>query len=616
MGAIAAILGSALRDFRACWRTLLLTDLACKLAALAVLTPAVTLLVRWALSRTGTAVVADTDIATFFLTTRPGLIALVAGASMVAAIAALELSCLMAVGLAAANDRRLTVRGALAFGVSRAFVLLQLMGNMVAHLIVGLVPFAFGIGAVYWTLLRYHDINFYLSQRPPAFWVAVGLAAVILTLLLIVLLRTLGRWSLALPLVLFENVSPRLALKTSGTRTIGMRLVAIGALVMWAAIAAVVFALAAWAPEAIGRSLAGRYAGSMQGLLTFVTILVAIYASLGLLATLLNASLLALVVLRLYIHGGPAQSLYVPGTVEGEPAPRMPLTVKLAAALVLLLAAAAVTLLALGVDRQSQPVRVIAHRGSSIAAPENTLAAFRLAADQAADFVELDVQESVDGEVLVVHDSDLMKVGGSPLKIWESTAADLRAIDIGSRRAAQFSSERVPTLAEVLALCKGRVRVVVELKSYGHAQRLEERVIEVVEAAGMERETIFMSLEHSMSRRIKELRPSWRVGLVVARAMGDLTTIGADFLAVETQLATRAFVRRAHAANQEVYVWTVNDPASMLQLVSRGVDGVITDRPDLAREVIDRRARMSDVERTWVALMIRLGVKPAAIEQP
>jgi glycerophosphoryl diester phosphodiesterase len=158
--------------------------------------------------------------------------------------------------------------------------------------------------------------------------------------------------------------------------------------------------------------------------------------------------------------------------------------------------------------------------------------------------------------------------------------------------------------------------VVVELKSYGHAERLEERVIEIVEAAGMERETIFMSLEPSMSRRLKELRPSWRVGFVVARAVGDLTTLGADFLAVETQLATRAFVRQAHAAKHEVYVWTVNDPAFMFQLMSRGVDGLITDRPDLAREVMDRRSRMSDVERVWIALMIRLGVRPAAIEEP
>ena len=603
---------SALRDLRRSWRTLVLTDLAYKLIAFALLTPGLMLLVRWAMSRTGTAVVADTDLATFFLTTRPGLIALVAGAAILAAITALELSCLMAVGLAAQHDRRLSVGGALAFVGSRSIAVLRLMGTMVAHLIVGLLPFAFGIAAVYWTLLRYYDINFYLATRPPAFWVAISLAAVVLTLLVVVLLRTIGRWSLALPLVLFENVSPRLALKTSGVRSIGMRLVAVVSLAIWAAFAAALMALAAWVPEAIGRSLAERYAGSMEGLITFVTILVALWVFLGLIAVATNASLLALVMFRLYLHGGPAQSLVVPGSAEGQAAQRLPWLLKLAAVALLLLAAAGFTLLVARVARQNQPVSVIAHRGASLAAPENTLAAFRLAAEQASDFVELDVQESADGEVLVVHDSDLMKVGRSPLRIWESTAADLRAVDIGSYRAPRFSGERVPTLAEALAACKGRVRVVVELKSYGHAQRLEERVVEIVEAAGMERETIFMSLEHSMARRMKELRPSWRVGVLAAKTIGDLTTLRGDFLAVEKGLATRTFVRQAHQAGQEVYAWTVNDPAQMFQLMSKGVDGLITDRPDLARQVIDRRSGMSDAERLFIALMIRLGARPTA----
>ena len=184
---------------------------------------------------------------------------------------------------------------------------------------------------------------------------------------------------------------------------------------------------------------------------------------------------------------------------------------------------------------------VIAHRGASAAAPENTLAAFRLAAEQGADFVELDVQESADGEVVVVHDSDLMKVGGAAAKIWETDAAQLRAVDIGSHAGPQFAAERVPTLAEALAVCKGQSRVIVELKSYGHDQRLEERVVAIVEAAGMENDCIFMSLDHDMVRRMKQLRPSWRCGVLVAKALGDLTSLGADFLAVEARIATRAF---------------------------------------------------------------------------
>ena len=178
----------------------------------------------------------------------------------------------------------------------------------------------------------------------------------------------------------------------------------------------------------------------------------------------------------------------------------------------------------------------------------------------------------------------------------------------------RYSAERLPLLAEALAECKGRCRVIVELKSYGHDQQLEERVAAIVEEAGMVDDCVFMSLDLDMVRRMKALRPSWRVGLLVAKAIGDLTELNADFLAVEARMATHRFVRRAHGAGQDVYIWTVNDPAWMLVGLSRGVDGLITDRPDLAREVIERRARMSEPQRFLLALLIGLGASVEELE--
>jgi glycerophosphoryl diester phosphodiesterase len=122
-----------------------------------------------------------------------------------------------------------------------------------------------------------------------------------------------------------------------------------------------------------------------------------------------------------------------------------------------------------------------------------------------------------------------------------------------------------------------------------------------------------MSLDHPMARRMKALRPSWRVGLLAAKAIGDLTELGADFLAVEARMATRGFVRRAHAAGQDVYVWTVNDPARMLAALSHGVDGLITDDPALARAVMERRAQMSTAQRFLVAQLIGLGASTEAL---
>jgi len=225
------------------------------------------------------------------------------------------------------------------------------------------------------------------------------------------------------------------------------------------------------------------------------------------------------------------------------------------------------------------------------------------------DYVELDVQESQDGVVVVVHDADLMKVGGSPLKIWDATADQLRRVDIGSRVGPQFKDERVPTLAEALAACKGVSRVDIELKDYGHDQRLEERVVELVEAAGMENSIVTMSLSRDMVATMKRLRPAWTSGLLSAKAIGNLSGLPVDFLAVEKAMDTRRFIRGAHRAGKPVYVWTVDDPARMIRTIGLGADGLITNRPDVAREVLDRYARMTEAERLFLFVMTTLGAE-------
>ena len=144
-----AIVSGAIRDVRGSWRVLAQTDLVYKLISFALLTPGTLLLLRWAMSRTGTLVVADTEIATFFLSTRQGILALIVVGALLTGITALEMTCLMAIGLAAAHGRHLTARDALAFGASRALLVLRLAANIVARLLVGLLPFAAAVGVVY-----------------------------------------------------------------------------------------------------------------------------------------------------------------------------------------------------------------------------------------------------------------------------------------------------------------------------------------------------------------------------------------------------------------------------------------------------------------------------------
>jgi glycerophosphoryl diester phosphodiesterase len=242
-------------------------------------------------------------------------------------------------------------------------------------------------------------------------------------------------------------------------------------------------------------------------------------------------------------------------------------------------------------------VTIVAHRGAAGKAPENTLAAVRQAIADKTDWVEIDVQETADGHVVVVHDSDFMKLSGVPLKTWQASFEQVRQIDVGSWFSDEFADERVPTLKEVLETARGKAGVVIELKYYGHDQALEQRVVDIVEEANMVPDVAVMSLKYEGIQKMRALRPDWSIGLLSATAVGDLAGLDADFLAVSMGMARPGFIRRAQAAGRQVFVWTVNDPVSMSRMISLGVDGVITDEPDLARQVLADRADMSSMER-------------------
>jgi len=609
----SGLLAAAARDFASAWRLLAKTDVLYKAIAFAVLTPLTGLLMRYLVTRTGSAAVADADIALFFFTTRVGSLALILISALALAIVALEQACLMTIGLGMLRGARLRLRDAFVHATTRAFAVLRLTLHIVLRVLVLSLPFVAVIGLVYFVLLRDHDINYYLTGRPPEFRRAVALAGVTLVALAALLLRKASGWVLALPIVVFEKVLPVFALGTSAKRMAGRRTVAALALAVWAVLAVGLPLGASVALRAAGRAAAPAFGHSVPTLLLFMGLLGLVWLVLAVAVGVFTTAYFSLLVVRLYDETG-AEAARLPaggGDLQALGGGRFNVSWRglTGGVAIAVLASIGFFVVVYKLSWTDRTVLVIAHRGASAEAPENTLAAFRLAADEGTDFVELDVQESADGVVLVNHDKDLMKTGRSPLKVWESTAEQLRAVDIGSHKGPQFARERVPTLAEALDACKGRARVDIELKSYGHDERLEERVVELVEAAGMADAIVTMSLDHGMVRKMKSLRPHWKSGILTAKAVGNLTRLPADFLAVEAGMATRRFVRSAHLQGKDVYIWSVNDPSKMFQLIGRGVDGIITDKPGLAREVIERYARMTQAERLLFVLLVGLGAK-------
>jgi glycerophosphoryl diester phosphodiesterase len=229
---------------------------------------------------------------------------------------------------------------------------------------------------------------------------------------------------------------------------------------------------------------------------------------------------------------------------------------------------------------------VLGHRGASADAPENTLAAFRLAVEQGADGVELDAWRCASGEVVVVHDEDLSRVGGAPLRVPDSPLAALRALDVGSWKGERFRGERIPLLSEVLEALPGAV-VNVELKSRGGRDLgLAHAAAEAIWQARAGGRVVVSSFDWRLVAAFRLASPDVATGLLFegTRAWRLRTALGFRALrpaAVhpERGLATDARVRRWSERGLAVNVWTVDDPGEAVRLARAGAAGIITNAP-------------------------------------
>ncbi len=498
---------NAVGDFFRAWPRLLTTDVIYKVIAFVILTPLVGAALRFFLSTSGSAVVADEDIL-FFILSPIGLTTLVLISAVSLAIVALELSCLMTIGFGETRDLEVKVVDALWYGARHSWSVIRLTLRIFAQALLIALPFLAVGGLTYLVLLREHDINYYLAEKPPIFLFSAGIIVALLGVMAVLIIKRLISWAFALPLVLFEGMSPAEAMTTSAERVHGHRWIIAFVLVTWSVVAsllsAVPLALAGWA----GDRLIPRFSGSMPGTVWAMGGVVLLWAVVNLIVTLVNASMLALLIVRMYEKLGASSAAQLSGVKSsrrlGQDQRR-----RLSTAMVLGLLAVATVLAAvvgytlMGRVQMEDDVVVIAHRGAAGSAPENTLASIALALEQGADIVEIDVQESADGEVMVIHDGDLMRVGGDPLKIWDGTAEEIHAIDVGSWYAPEFSGQRVPTLEEVLLMCRGKAMVDIELKYYGHNRLLEERVATIVDETGMNDQVIAMSLKSEIAETDK-----------------------------------------------------------------------------------------------------------------
>ena len=614
-----SLFGSIATTSSGCWKSMIVTDLAYKLLAMVVLTPLLTILLQGLLMVRGNPVLSDVDIAWFFIGPLGWLCAIVIGAVWLG-ILALEQASLLAILAAHSQGKQLNALGALQYALTYTVSVVRVAGRLTAASLLVAAPFLLTASSVYLFALSEYDINYYLDERPLIFRVAVGLAVILGAGLMSILLRLYSGWFLALPLVLFDRVPTPVALPKSRQMIAGKRLLVLRWLVAWLLVGILANAIATFFLGMAGRWLIPSTLGSLALLAGRVGLMLVAFSVVSLVLHLIGSLGFAILMFHAYQKLNPdaEKSLAsAPLLNHRHPFPKPTLNRYRAIAICLigLLVAAWIGASAISRLQWKEDVKIMAHRGASKAAPENSLAAVRFAMEAGSDWVEIDVQETADGEVVVIHDSDFMKLARNKTKVWDARLSDLQSIDIGGSFGPSFQNEHVPTLSEVLQLCQGKTGILIELKYYGHDQQLEQRVVDLVEKHGMSNEIMVMSLKPEGVRKMKRLRPTWKCGVLLSVSVGNIQKIEADFLAVNARFATRSLINKLHQAGKQIYVWTVDDPVSMSLLMNRGVDGLITNRPEVAKEVLKQRSNMSSTDRLLTEIAGLLGKPPKYEEQ-
>ncbi|WP_404297040.1 glycerophosphodiester phosphodiesterase family protein [Halomonas sp.] len=481
------------------------------------------------------------------------------------------------------------------------------------HLLL-VLPVAFAIAWLYGLFLGGLDPYYIQRVRPPALWqfLAIGMPLAITWATIAATLYF--RWILALPLVALEGLWPRQALARSHRLTHGRKgpiAVAVISLLL------VIIALPLLVTQFFDRLftpmlwwLPERNAVLVPATLAYLTAYVLLTLAITFVGIAANALLSACLYLRL-AHREPQ-----PAPPLGDAHPG-----RLAWALELGVIAFALSQAWLIVNsfELRDEVAVIAHRGSSMDAPENTLSAVEQALADGADIVELDVRLTADGEVVLFHDRSLTRLTGDRRNLGEVTREELATFDVGSWFGDAFQGERIPGLDDALVAVRGRGALMIDMKpDPGREVALVEAVIatlheeaarrrrcldEAADARGaaacgtpdvigeMRLATMSAALVEETRAREPELKVTLLAQLILP---GTLDRRGFDALGLRHNRITQNEIRLARHYGYEVHAWTINDRARMSQLIDLDVDAIITDRPAMLAELLNDRRELGD----------------------
>ncbi|MBW1789689.1 MAG: glycerophosphoryl diester phosphodiesterase membrane domain-containing protein, partial [Deltaproteobacteria bacterium] len=550
-----------------------------------VLTPALAWLLNSLVASSGRMAIGNYELLSFFLSIR-GIFFLLISASFFIGFGFAEQAGLLIASDAAIRGRRIAVSSVLWANLTQLPALIRLGLLQAAGYAAACLPFAATGFLAYTLLLGDQDINYYLTARPWQWWTFLALAGALTVLYLSIAAWLFVRWLFAIPALMLENMGSVKALRESRRRMRGHYWQYGTPLAVWWVCVLTGSAGTAWLIMALAGQVIGRMGLNMTTLLPIVVgfLVIGVLVEIGWFVA--GKAVHSLIIIGFYRETGPKKE-----RLSGEirlPGLLSPTALKALGRLGVAvgLAGAAFSAVVFIEGFRFEPrIAITAHRGSSLKAPENTMSSLHQAVSDGADYAEIDVQATADGVVVLMHDADLMRLAGVNRKLEDIRYEELKDIDIGSWFSREFNGERTATLQEAMAFAGGRIKLNIELKYNRADPELAGRVGRLIERNGFFSECVVSSLDQHELRRLKEACPDVKTGLIVFRAVGNVSRSEFDFISINAGRISPGMVRDARENGRQIHVWTVNDMQTALSMFEMGVDNIITDRPAFLKDL-------------------------------
>ena len=561
----------------------------------------------WLLNRlvaaSGQYAVSDNDLIVFFLSSQ-GIAFLILSITFVLSAWFAEQVGLLIITIKAAREKKVSVSLVLWEQITHLTALFRLGLLQAGAYLVLSVPFLLGLGLTYWLLLREWDLYFYLNVRPLSWWIALAVGGTILAVYLLLAAWLYIRWLFSIPILVYENTTPREAMRKSWQQTRGrFRELTAPLAVCW--IGVIVFSvITTWLVSLAAAQFLNQAGLTLKVVVPTVVVILALITLLDIMWLIIGKIVHVMLMADFYRdQPGAEQTLSTTTTAAAKLSPTTLKAIGWGITAIVVIVGIISGMAFLKGFNIHRTVDFTGHRGTKVRAPENTLSALQIAIDEGADYAEIDVQTTADGVVVLLHDADLMRVAFIDRRLQDMNYNELKDIDVGSWFAPEFSSERIPTLQEAMDLARGRIKLNIELKYTWPDPTLTQKVANIIRQKKFVDHCVVSSLNFEAVTEIKASFPELKAGFIVFTVAGDLTRMEADFLSINAARATPRLVRQLHNQGRAVHVWTVNDFNNFISMIEMGVDNIITDEPRNLRRYLEAWNALSDYEK--IALMLR-----------